>query len=217
VALAAIVWLGVLIFVLRVLFVVVMAAAGVFCIWLLAAVWWGRVDWREPSVSALRHVWTRARLALAAVPRGPAPTEHGARELEEAEEALAALRRSAEVLAADLRAQERLHADAARLQQELAGQIEAMRGLVGRIAQLEHEASHLAAERPQPNGNGAPPQPARMAAEPDARALLDELEADLRLEKIEEREQELVERERRLDRREREIAAFVAETQSRLS
>src|SRR5215831_7756342 len=43
--------------------------------------------------------------------------------------------------------------------------------------------------------------------------IFDELEADLRLESIEERERTLSERERRLERREKDLAAFVAQTQ----
>ncbi len=43
--------------------------------------------------------------------------------------------------------QERLHADAESLQRALAGQIETMRDLVARIAQVEQEVSRLAGDR----------------------------------------------------------------------
>jgi len=113
--------------------------------------------------------------------------------------------------------QERLHADAESLQRALAGQIETIRDLVARIAQVEQEVSRLAGDR-EPTSRDSGRIPADdLTADPDLRSAFDELEADLRLEKIEEREQMLGERERRLDRRERELAAFVAETQSLLS
>ncbi len=56
-----------------------------------------------------------------------------------------------------------------------------------------------------------------LRASPGPEAALQELEADLRLERIERREQQLREREQRLDRRERELAAFVAQAQQRLT
>jgi hypothetical protein len=213
VALAAVVWLSVAIAVLRVVFVVVLLLAAVWCVWLVAAVWWGP-DWKGPSAGALRRLWARARLAFAVLAADPSSAEQGARELDEPEEAaLAAFRRSADPLTVELLGrQERLHADAERLQRELAGQIETMRALVARIAQIEQEGSRLSGDRESTIRDSGRIPAGDLTGDPDLRSAFDELEADLRLEKIEEREQMLGERERRLDRRERELAAFVAET-----
>jgi hypothetical protein len=216
---AAVVWLSVAIVVLRVVFVVAVLLVAVWCAWLVAAVWWGPVDWKGPSGAALRRFWARLRLAFAVLAAGPSSAEQGARGLgEPGEAALAAFRRSAEGLSVELLGrQERLHAGAESLQGALAGQIETIRDLVARIAQVEQVVSRLAGDRePTIRDSGRIPAD-DLTADPDLRSAFDELEADLRLEKIEEREQMLGERERRLDRRERELAAFVAETQSLLS
>jgi hypothetical protein len=216
---AAVVWLSVAIVVLRVVFVVALLLVAVWCAWLVAAVWWGPVDWKGPWVAAVCRLWARVRLAFAVLAAGPSSAEQGGRGRDEPEEAaLAAFRSSAEALSVELLGrQERLHADAESLQRALAGQIETMRDLVARIAQVEQELSRLAGHRePTIRDRGRVPAD-DLTADPDLRSAFDELEADLRLEKIEEREQMLGERERRLDRRERELAAFVAETQSLLS
>ena len=133
---------------------------------------------------------------LAAVADRRPSGQEGARNLDEPQEAaVEAFRRSAEAVTVELLARyERLHTDAATLHRELADQIEIMRGLIDRMAQADE-----------------------LTSDPDLQAALAELDADLRLEKIEEREQLLGEREARLDRRERELAAFAAATQGRLS
>ncbi len=155
------------------------------------------------------------------------------------EVALADVRSSVDALGADLFGrQERLNADAQWLQRELGCQIKAMRALVERVTKFEHDVSRSSVSpgRPTPQKDrrpdleaGAPdlgPEGRRRAdPEPvrdDARAELDfdaawhEFETDLRLEKIEEREQMLGELEERLSRRERELAAFAAQTQAQL-
>jgi hypothetical protein len=154
---------------------------------------------------------------------------------------LASVRSSLDGLSADLfDRQERLNADAERLQQELGLQIEAMRALVGRVGRFEQRVSEVsgscASERPTPESDRWPAEEAGVpdlapdrhrSADPetvrdDATADLDfdaawqELETDLRLEKIAEREQLLGEREESVNRRERELAAFVAQTQAQL-
>lgn len=217
VALAAVVWLGVAIAVLRVVLVVGLVLAALWCAWLVYAVWREPDDWEGPSVPAWRLVWARMQSVL---PAGPPPAPQSVREPAEPERpALVEWepRRPAEALTAELVDRlERRHANAERLLHELAGQIETMRALVARIAEVEQDVSRLAADREPPaRDRGAAPADDPLA-DPDLQAAFQELEADLRLEKIEEREQLLGERERRLERRERELAAFVAETQSRL-
>jgi hypothetical protein len=220
VALAAVVWLSVAIVVLRVLFVVALLLAAVWCAQLVAAVWWGHSDRRGPSVGAFRRLWARVQPAFAwhaADP--PSAGQSGVRELDEPDEAaLDAFRRAADALTTELLGrQERLHENGERLQRELALEIESMRALVTRIAQIEQEVSRLAGERERTTRDPDTSPATDQMVDLDLRAAFDELEADLRLEKLEEREQTLEERERRLDRRERELAAFVAETQGRLS
>jgi hypothetical protein len=219
VALAAVVWLSLAMVVLRVVFVVALLLAAVWCAQLVAAVWWGRTDWTGPSSAALRRVWARVRPEFTGLAVEPSSTEQGPRELDEREEAaLAAFRRSAEALTVELVGrQERLHENGERLQRELALEIEAMRALVARIAQVEQEVSRLAGGWERTTRESPTIPAGDQGADLDLQAAFDELEADLRLEKIEEREQTLDERESRLDRRERELAAFVADTQSRLS
>jgi hypothetical protein len=219
VALAAVVWLSVAIVVLRVVFIVALLLAAIWCAQLVAAVWWGPIDWKGPSAAALRRLWARVRLALTGLAADPSSAEQGAHELDEPDEAaLAAFRRAADALTVDLLGrQERLHENGERLQRELAVEIETMRALVTRIAQVEQEVSRLAGGWELTTRDSVRTPADDLTVDPDLRAAFDELEADLRLEKIEEREQKLDERENRLDRRERELAAFVAETQSRLS
>jgi len=218
VALAGVVWLGVAIVVLRVVFVAILLAIAVWCGWLVLAVWRGP-EWSEAATPAVQRVSARVRHVLGAVAGSrPSEEERAARDLDEPHEAaLAAFRRSAEAVTVELLARyERLHSDAATLQRELAEQIEIMRGLIDRMAQAEHKVLHVVSDSEPAQVSVTLPAD-EPAADPDLQAAFAELEADLRLEKLEEREQLLGEREARLDRREREIAAFVAATQDRLS
>ncbi len=146
---AAVVWLSVAIVVLRVVFVVALLLVAVWCAWLVAAVWWRPVEWKGPSLAAVCRLWARVRLAFAVLAAGPSSAEQGARGGDEPGEALlAGLRRSAEAVSVELLGrQERLHADAESLQRALAGQIETIRDLVARIAQVEQEVSRLAGDR----------------------------------------------------------------------
>jgi hypothetical protein len=218
VVLAAVVWLGVAIVVLRVVFVVILLLAAVWCAWLVLAVWRGP-EWTGPSTPALRRVSARARSVLGALADGRPSGQEGARNLDEPQEAaVEAFRRSAEAVTVELLARyERLHTDAATLHRELADQIEVMRGLIDRMAQAEQKVSHVARDGERtPRETTVVPRD-ELTSDRDLQAALAELDADLRLEKIEEREQLLGEREARLDRRERELAAFAAATQDRLS
>jgi hypothetical protein len=218
VVLAAVVWLGVAIVVLRVVFVVILLLAAVWCAWLVLAVWRGP-EWSDASTPAFRRVSARARSVLAAFADGRPSGEEGARNFDEPQEAaVEAFRRSAEAVTVELLARyERLHTDAATLQRELADQIEIMRGLIDRMAQAELQVSHVAGDGERTSRKTTAVPTDELTSDPDLQAALAELDADLRLEKIEEREQLLGEREARLDRRERELAAFAAATQDRLS
>ena len=220
VALAAVVWLSVAMVVLRIVFMLVLLLAAVWCAQLVAAVWWGPIDWKSTPAGVFYRVSARARLALAGRAADRSSAEEGECEVDELkEEALAAFRRSAEALTVELLSrQERLHENGERLQRELGVEIEALRALIARFAQLEQELVARPAGGPERTTPASVAIPASdLAVDLDLRAAFDELDADLRLEKIEEREQTLDERERRLDRRERELAAFVAELHSRLS
>jgi len=219
VALAGVVWLGVAIVVLRVVFVAILLAIAVWCAWLVLAVWRGP-EWSDAAAPAARRVSARVRRVLGTFAGSRISAEEVAapRDVEEPHEAaVEAFRRSAEAVTVELLARyERLHSDAATLQRELAEQIEIMRGLIDRMAQAEHKVLHVVSDSEPAQVSVTLPAD-EPAADPDLQAAFAELEADLRLEKLEEREQLLGEREARLDRREREIAAFVAATQDRLS
>jgi hypothetical protein len=243
VALGALVWLGILLVVLRVLAVAALCAAAVAGVLLVRAVWVGeRADPARLREWRLGRLWSRVSLVLARpeTERGWDDAEDLEPPLDEREPGLADVRGSIEALATGLlERHERLYADVERQHRELGGQIEAMRTLVARIAQFENEVSRLvaspdparlareelpprepvAAELFQAGRVPVAPEPAAaLAAEDrDFEAALAELEADLRLEKIEEREQMLGELEERLNRREQELAAFVAQTQARLA
>jgi hypothetical protein len=169
-----------------------------------------------------------------------AEVERFKQELEKQQVELAAVRSSLDGLSADLfDGQERLNADGERLQQELGLEIEAMRALVECVGRFEQGVSGFRAspELPTPESDCRPPakeagvpdlasdrhrsadrEPVRddASADLDFDAAWHELETDLRLEKIAEREQLLGEREESLNRRERELAAFVAQTQAQL-
>jgi hypothetical protein len=208
VALASVVWLGVAMLVLRVLFFVALVLAALWCASVVAAVWWAPAEGREPPT--LRALWARVRLLVA---RAERPT--GQPDAQEA--AFDAFRQAADALTAELLGrQERIHADGARVQRELATQIEAMSDIVARIAQVEQAVSQLTVDQRRAVVAAdvvVPPQ----RIDVDVEEALADLEADLRLEKLEHREQQLNEREDRLDRRERQLAAFVEDAQTRLA
>ena len=216
VAAAAIVWLGVALAVLRLVVFTAAVLAFAWCGWLVATVWRNAPPGTDSPPWAPDRVWARLR-------RLGDRSDEPRRDDEAA--TVAAVRASTDALTAELLGrQDRLNADAERLQGELAGQIETMRTLVARIGELEHELARLAqtrvVERPVIEAHLPAPSPAPVQAAGSDEALdtiFDELEADLRLESIEERERTLSERERRLERREKDLAAFVAQTQVRLS
>ncbi len=201
----------------------------------------GGAPWRA-MVPAVRRRLTRAAPGPGSpraeqMTNAPAPDRltHEAEELEglegreralaEREAAFAVVRGSVNAVTADLlRGQERLHADVELLQRELARQTEAMNEVVARLAHAEvrrqesetsiAERSNAAPARPDPGE----PESALLDRSPDLdlRAARLELEADLRMEKIEEQEQMLRELEEQLRRREHQLANFVAQTQSQL-
>jgi hypothetical protein len=247
VALAAVVWVAVASVLLHVLVAAALLLLVIGCMWLIAGVWMGEsADAGEFGVPVWRAVLRWVRLAVArpeAEPTSPDGTrarstaededlEKRERELAKLETAFAAARSSVDAAIADLlRRQERLHTDAEQLEQKLAGQIDAMRAVVARMAQLERGVSARARAGTQPVREGVEPhavtsQPKLVEPEPavldrpaelDLQAARVELEADLRLEKIEQQEQELRELEEQLRRREHQLADFVAQAQSRLN
>ena len=239
VAFAAVVWIAVASIVLRVLFVAVLVVILTACVWLIAGIWIGeQVGGDEVIGSAWRVArrWARRALPRPHVddPR-PEVVSHTLtrddeelgrreRELTEREEAFATVRASVDAAIADLhRRQERLHTDGAQLQEKLAEQIEAMRAVVARMSELGQEISVPARAVEQPMRLAAVPvqhEPAAAARPPediDLYAARLELEADLRLEKLEEHEQMLRELEQQLSRREHQLADLVAQTQGQLS
>lgn len=126
------------------------------------------------------------------------------RVLDEQGAAVAALRHSVDALGRDVVGrQERLAADSDRLTRDLSAGIESMRALVAQIERGLATAPHAPALPDLPDV-------------PDVDAAYREIEADLRLEAIEAREQTLAELEERLTRREQELAVFVAQAQGRL-
>ena len=239
VAFAAVVWIAVASVVLRVLFVAVLVLILTACVWLIAGIWVGEQVGSDELVGSAWHV--ARRWARRAVPRPHADDAKSAvvsrmltrddedlgrreRELTEREEAFATVRASVDAAIADLlRRQERLHTDGEQLHEKLAEQIEAMRAVVARMAELEHEISVPARAVEQPARVAvvhARPEAAaavRPAEDVDLYAARLELEADLRLEKLEEHEQMLRELEEQLRRREHQLADFVAQTQGQLS
>ncbi len=238
VAFAAVVWVAVASVLLRVLVAAVLLLIMIWCVWLIVGVWVGvPADPGEFGASAWRVVLRWVRLAVAQPEAEPVPPEgermrselvsytltaedediaKRERELAEREAAFAAARSSVDEAIADLlRRQERLHADAEQLEQKLAGQIDAMRAVVARMAQLEEGVSVRASAQPKL----VEPEPAVLdrPAELDLHSARVELEADLRLEKLEQQEQELRQLEEQLRRRERQLADFVAQAQSQLN
>ena len=242
---AAVVWVAVASVILRVLFIAVLVLIVISCVWLMVGIWVDQSEEREEFVrSAWRVAAHRVRRGVARAedePVGTAVASHGLarddeelerreRELVEREAEFAAARNSVDAAIADLlRREERLHTDAEQLHQKLADQIEAMRAVVARMAQLEQEVSSSAhagnqpvqihAVRAQLKSVDAEPEPteAGQYTELDRHAARLEVEFDLRLEKIEEQEEMLRELEEQLRRREHQLADFVAQTQRQLS
>lgn len=244
VALAAVVWIALAAVVLRIVFAAVLLFLVIWCGWLIVGVWAGReTDHTEGGAPAWRAAFPVGRWSLTraapepASPRSehtiaeaPGRLTHEAeelqrreRELTEREAAFAVVRGAVDAVIADLlRGQERLHADAELLQRELAAQTEAMKAVVARLAHADMrqrdtsiaERTNAAVADPNPGD----PEPATLDqhSELDVRAARLELEADLRIEKIEEQELMLRELEERLRRREHQLANFVAQTQSQL-
>jgi DNA repair exonuclease SbcCD ATPase subunit len=241
-----VVWIAVASVVLRVVFAAVLLLLVTWCGWLVVGVWAGRqtglseggASWRA-MVPTMR--WRLMRTAPGADPpraeqmttaQTPDTLTHEAdelerreRELTEREAAFADVRGSVNAVIADLlRGQERLHADAELLQRELARQTDAMNAVVAKLADAEirlQERESSNAERPiaapaRPDPGEPEPAPLDRPPDLDLRAARLELEADLRIEKIEEREQMLRELEEQLRRREHQLANFVAQTQSQL-
>ncbi len=243
---AAVVWVAVASVVLRALFIAVLVLIVISCVWLMLGIWVDQSDDHEEFGRSAWRVATRwARRAVARAESEPvesAVASHGLthddkalerreRELVEREAEFAAARDSVDSAIADLlRREERLHTDAEQLHQKLADQIEAMRAVVARMAQLEQEVSssahaanqpvQLPVARPQLRSvEAAEPEPSAVGehTELDLHAARLEVEFDLRLEKIEEQEEMLRELEEQLRRREHQLADFVAQTQRQLS
>ena len=231
VAFAAVIWLAVASVLLRFLAAAVLLLIVIGCVWLIVGVWVGeRADPEEFGASAWRVALRWVRPAVAPPEAEPASPEgervrstaedegleKRERELAEREATFAAARSSFDAVIADLLSrQERLHADAEQLERKLADQIDAMRAVVARMAQLEEGVSVRA--RAQPKLVDPDPTVLDRPAELDLQAARLELEADLRLEKIEQQEQVLRELEEQLRRREHQLADFVAQAQSRLN
>jgi len=208
VAFAAVIWIALASVVLRVVFVAVLLLLVAWCAWLVFGIW---TETDAPTWRALLPAvrWSHKRAAPEPAPLPAEETAAAAEDLErrerklaEREAAFAAISNSLNAAIADLlRGQERLHANAERLQRELASQTEAMNALAAKLAHAELRPSTSEAS---------------FDPELDVRTAHLELEADLRLEKIEEQEQMLRDREEQLRRREHQLANFVAQTQSQL-
>lgn len=213
VSFAAVIWLGALVVLLRVLSVIAFVAAVVWLAWLVSRVWRKQPpQWEAHDGSLATVVRARARrvVARAVSSHDEQKDVEGVEDSQAWEAGLADVHGAVAALNADLVAwQERLIREVERCQHELASRIDALPGLVGRAVPSERTSPPR--EQPAPAA-----QPVDTTPDVDFQAVLDEIEADLRLEKVEERERLLAEREERLDRRERDIAAFVNETQARI-
>ncbi len=231
VAFAAVVWVAVASLVLRVIFVSVLVLLVTWCVLLIVGVWLGetadtgklgRLAWS--FALSLRHAVARPeapRMETEVVSRGLSGEDEELgrreRELAEREAEFASVRSSVDAVVADLLGrQQRLHTDAEQLQDELAGQIEAMRVVVARMGQLEQGVAQTVVSA-QPRPREPEPTVLDQPAELNLYAARAELEADLRLEKVEQQEQLLLEREEQLLRREQQLANFVAQAQSQLN
>ena len=199
VALAAVVWLGAFVVLLRVLALLVLLAATTWCVWLVRAVW------RQESPDRPRTLGSLARTTLAHV-RGPStpqpPIVDGGDLID--------IRRSVDALSAEFATcKAHFHHDLERWQRELDSQTTALREAVDRVALFDQDDFRSVGPRSEPIRTGD-------SAELDVDAALAEIEADLRLEKLDEREQMLADREERLARRERELSLFVSQAQAQL-
>jgi len=229
VSVAAIVWLGALVVLLRILSVIAFVAAGAWFVWLVGRVWRPQQLERGAQGGSLtRLVLVRARsLAARELPRRVESDENEATDAAQWEAGLAEVRSSVAALNADLLGwQERLIQEVERCQRELATQIVALHELVDRAVSSEQAASDEPEPPKKEPRRRAPravapqlsPEPeVEEPAEPDVESVLLEIEAELRVEKIEEREQRVAELEERLNRRERELAALVNETQAKIA
>jgi hypothetical protein len=215
VTLAAVVWLGAFVVVLRVVAVVVLSAATVWCVWLVVSVWRGGSPDQRSTLGSL------ARSRLARVIRGaddePRTDVDGEPRPQAAD--LIDIRRSVDALGAEFAAcREHVHRDLERWQRELGSQIAALRDVVDGVPIAERTTA--------PEESITPPQPAWKRDVPELgpedpdgwgyRAALAEIESDLRQEELDQREQMLADREERLDRRERELSLFVSQAQAQL-
>jgi hypothetical protein len=236
---AAVVWIAVASVVLRVLFVAVLVVILTACVWLIAGIWVGEQvggdevlgsawlvarRWARRAIPRTHFDDSRTEVVSHTLTRDDEELERRERELTEREEAFATVRASVDAAIADLhRRQERLHTDGEQLQEKLGEQIEAMRAVVARMAELGQEISvpaRAVEQSPRLAAVPAQPEPAPAARAPedvDLYAVRLELEADLRLEKLDEHEQMLRELEEQLRRREHQLAEFVAQTQGQLS
>jgi hypothetical protein len=179
IAFAAVIWIELASVVLRVLFVAVLVAIVLSCVWLMIGIWverpadreeLGRSAWRAVR-QLVRRAGTRSRVEpeyeyeYGYEPYEPEPTpvvshelarddeelERRDRERAEREAALVDVRSSVDAAIAELvRREERLHSDAEQLQQKLAEQIEAMRAVVSRMAEREREVAFSPPAAKQP-------------------------------------------------------------------
>jgi hypothetical protein len=231
VSFAAVVWLGVLVVLLRVLAVIAFVAAVAWFAWLVGRVWRQQPlerGARARTLTLLAHARARS-LAAREVSGHGEPDEVEGPESSETRSApweagLADVRGSLAALSADLDGwQERLIREVDRCQRELASQIDALHELIGRSVAPQQPAPSPRRKQPAKTASqavaadGSPESDVDASAEPDLEAVLSEIEAEIRLEKIEEREQLLAEREERISRREREMVALVTETQARMA
>jgi hypothetical protein len=226
VLLAGLVWIALAATILRVLLLLALVGVAAWCAWLVRAVWLGRTADAPSFPQDARRLLERARLPVRHPGAGPtsAPSCATAAEpesleglqrlLEEQRAAVVALRRSVDELGRDVRGrQERLAADCERLAAGVATGVDAMRTLLDRI---EHETAPDARLEPRPAAPRAAARGSHDEVELAFEAAYRDVEADLRLEAIEAREQALEELEARLQRRERELAVFVEQAQGRL-
>jgi hypothetical protein len=160
VALAGVVWLGVLLLVLCVLVGVALLVAMLCCVWLVVGVWVrSPIDWEGARAVLLHPLWAKVRTVFG---KGDAANRHERAVVEEFEHALgarqdaferalAAIGSSVEALSVDLfDRQERLSVEAERLHHGFGCQIEAMRALVERLDGFEHEVPRFRASDERP-------------------------------------------------------------------
>jgi hypothetical protein len=238
VSLAAVVWLGALVVLLRIVSVLVLSAAIVCCLWLVGAVWRQRSPDRNRKPGSLaRSMWARiggqfVQQASSAAKQCDTEGTEGIAQTGSTAVDLVDIRRSIEALSAEFAGCNGcLHRDLDRWQLEIGSQITALREIVDRVTRFEHDGVRTIT---LPSGRLSTPGPAvspphatppgsaseldiNTSARAEYRAALAEIEADIRLEKLDEREHILADREERLNRRERELSAFVSQTQAQLT